>query len=143
MTTAVSKWTTTLLACALSVTLVGAQQAPKPTPPPPPAQGEQKGPDGAQEVKGDFVTMLTLVLGLSPDQQTQVKTIFEATRAKAKVIADDKALSEDNKKAKIQELRDSANTQIRPLLTPDQQERFDELLMQLKQKSAKPAPSPR
>lgn len=152
MPTATSKWVIALLASGLCAGLAGAEQAtqapPAPqaqTPPPaPPAQGQQNVPGGrSQEVKGDFVTMLNLVLGLSADQQTQVKAIFESTRAKAKVIADDKTLSEDDKKAKIQGLRDATNAQIKPLLTPDQQKRFDELLLQLKQSAARPAQAPR
>ena len=133
-----SKWMMMLLTCAVSVAWVAAEPAQTAPSPPPPAGG-QEAPQGS-EVKGDFVTMLTLVLNLTADQQTQVKAIYEDTRAKAKVIADSKTLSQDEKKVKIQELREAANTKIRPLLTPDQQQRFDEVLKQLQGGAAPPPP---
>lgn len=129
MTAIASKWMIPLLACGVSLGLASSARA-QTAPPSPPAQGAQVVPDGG-EVKGDFVTMLTLVLNLTADQQTQVKAIFEATRAQAKVIADSTTLSEDDKRVKIEELREAANTKIKPLLTPDQQKNFDELQKQL------------
>ena len=153
MTATRSKWIITLLAGGLGVGLAEQAQTPPspapptPTPAPPsPPQGGQQPQDGSREVKGDFVTMLTMVLNLTADQQTKVKAIFEDSRAKAKVIADSTTLSGDEKKAKIQELREATNAQIKPLLTPDQQKNFDEVLKQLKERADRtynPSPAPR
>jgi Spy/CpxP family protein refolding chaperone len=126
-----SKCTIALLACGVSLGLMKPARA-QTTPPPSLGEGGQKIHDGGV-VKGDFVTMLTLVLGLTADQQTKVRAIFEARRAQEKVILDNTTLSQDDKRVKIKELRDAANTKIRPLLTPDQQKNFDEVLRQLSQ----------
>ena len=140
MTATASKWMITLLACAVSLGLAQSARA-QTTPPPSPGQGGQDVQDGV-EVKGNFVTMLTLVLNLTADQQSQVKAIFEATRAQAKVITDNTTLSQDDKMMKIKELREAANTKIKPLLTPDQQQKFDELQKQLSDGTGTPHPGP-
>jgi Spy/CpxP family protein refolding chaperone len=145
MTSLASKWMITLLAYGVCLGLGQSARAQAQTTPPPPlgspGQGGQEARDGT-EVKGDFVTMLTLVLNLTPDQQTKVKAIFEATRAQAKVITDDPKLSQNDKMMKIEALREATNAKIRPLLTADQQESFDELQKQLLHGTSKPQPAP-
>ena len=126
-----SKCTIALLAYGVSLGLMKPARA-QTTPPPSLGEGGQEVHNGGM-VRGDFVTMLTLVLSLTADQQTKVRAIFEASRAQEKAIWDNTTLSQDDKRVKIKELRDTANTKIRPLLTPDQQKNFDEVLKQLSQ----------
>lgn len=129
MTARASKWMITLLACGVSLGLAQSARA-QTTPPPAPAQSEREAHAGGG-VKADFVGMLTMVLNLSADQQAQVKTIFEDTRAKSKVIADDTTLSQDDKMIKFEELREATNAKIMPILTPEQQKNFEEVLKQI------------
>jgi len=144
MTALASKWMIVLLACGVSLGALAPSVGAEATPPPPPAsprQGGQEGHEGG-EVRGNFVTMLTLVLNLTSEQQTQVKAIFEATSAQAKAINDDPKLSPSDKTMKVDALREAMNAKIRPLLTPDQQKNFDELQKQLAQGRSKPQPAP-
>src|SRR5262245_45565440 len=101
-----SKWTIALLACGVSLGLTKPARA-QTTPPPSLGEGGQEVHGGM--VKADFVTMLTLVLSLTADQQTKVRAIDEAMRTQAKVIWDSTTLSQDDKRVKVMELRDAAN----------------------------------
>ena len=74
--------------------------------------------------------MLTTALNLTADQQTQVKAVFEAMHPQMKAIEDDTTLSQDEKMAKMKDLHDATHAKIKALLTPDQQQKFDEILRQ-------------
>ena len=146
MTTIPPMWRIATLALVLSVRLANAEQAQVPPPPPPPPAPAPSGHDaqggGGNEVRGNFVKMLTLVLNLTAEQQAKINVVFDDARGKAKAIGDSTTLSQDEKKAKIQELREATNAKIRPLLTPDQQKNFDELMVQLRQGTGGSLPAP-
>src|SRR5262245_22015779 len=93
-----SKCMIALLACGVSLGCMKPARA-QTTPPPALGEGGQEVHDGGV-VKGDFVTMLTLVLSLTADQQTKVRAIFEATRAQEKVISENTTLSQNDKRVK-------------------------------------------
>ena len=61
---------------------------------------------------------LTSKLGLTDDQKTKVKALLDTTLPKTDALHNEEDL-------KLHELRDSFNSQLRPLLTPDQQLKFD------------------
>jgi periplasmic protein CpxP/Spy len=71
--------------------------------------------------------MFTTELGLTTDQQTEVKAIFEVMHLKMEAIMEDATLSKEVKMAKMKELRTSTDAAIRAILTADQQTKFDEL----------------
>ena len=67
---------------------------------------------------GDRLERLTKALDLTPDQQAKVKTILE--QAKPQVEA-----ARQESKQKMQSIRENVQAQIRPILTPAQQQKFD------------------
>ena len=71
-----------------------------------------------QHKRGNPVERLTRALDLTPDQQAKVKAIFE--QAKPQIQA---AREEGRKKA--QAIRENIQAQIRPILTPAQQQKYD------------------
>lgn len=90
--------------------------------PPPPPQGEPgKGPHG------DPLKALTEKLGLTEEQQTKIKAIFEDEKKTGKAIREDKSLSKDAAHAKMDENRKTHREQVRAVLTPEQQKKFDEM----------------
>ena len=66
-------------------------------------------------------------LGLTPDQIAQLKTTRANTHAAIKAIRANASLTPDQKKAQIRETVKTARTQMRAVLTPDQQAKLQQL----------------
>lgn len=71
---------------------------------------------------------LTKELDLTADQQAKIKPILEATRTQMQANRQDTTLTPQEKMAKNKELRDSQQSQIKALLTPDQQTKYEALI---------------
>ncbi len=66
-------------------------------------------------------------LGLTADQIAQLKTDRTKTVAAVKTIRADTRLTADQKKAKVREALQTARTEMRSVLTPDQQAQLDKM----------------
>jgi len=66
-------------------------------------------------------------LNLTADQQTQLKPVFEEMHSKVKAIRDDSSLSQEQKHAKIREIRQGNRAKIEAVLTPEQKQKFASL----------------
>jgi Spy/CpxP family protein refolding chaperone len=73
---------------------------------------------------GDMLARLTKQLDLTDDQQTKLKPILEAGHTQMQTIHQDSTLSQQDKMAKMKDARESLNSQINAVLTPDQQTKF-------------------
>ena len=114
-----------LVAVALSLAAPFTFAQDQDAPPPPPAGergGQFKGGPG-----GDRLKMLSDKLGLTEEQKTKVKAILEDEMQKGKALREDKSLDRDAAHAKMQEIRKTHREQIRAVLTPEQQKKFDEM----------------
>ncbi|MEY2579258.1 MAG: hypothetical protein QOI49_2082 [Verrucomicrobiota bacterium] len=69
---------------------------------------------------GDRMEHLTKALDLTPEQQAKIKPIFD--QAKPQIMA----LRQETRQ-KVQAIRENIQSQIRPILTPAQQQKFDAL----------------
>lgn len=101
---------------------------------------------GAQEMHrghGSRLDWLSKQLNLTDDQKTKLKPILDDESSQMKSIHDDSSLSQDQKRDKMKELRESTDTKIEDVLTPDQQTKFKELNAERKehQKKATNPPS--
>ena len=76
---------------------------------------------------GERLKTLTEKLGLTEEQQAKIKDIFAKTAPKAKALREDTALSQEDKRAKMMELRKAEAEEIRAVLTPEQQEKMKEM----------------
>ena len=83
-----------------------------------PAAKNNDRPHRWQHKRGDRLEHLTRALDLNADQQAKVKAIFE--QAKPQIQA---ARQESRQKA--QAIRENIQAQIRPILTPAQQQKYD------------------
>ena len=75
----------------------------------------------------DQLKHLTKKLNLSDDQQAKLKPILEDQRKQMDGIRNDSSLSREDRFSKMQEIRQSSDTQIKSVLNDDQQKNFDEM----------------
>ncbi len=73
---------------------------------------------------GGRLGKLSATLGLTDAQKAQIKPILQSARQQAKAVKEDTSLSPEARKAKLQGIRRSSMSQIRPLLTPDQKQKL-------------------
>jgi periplasmic protein CpxP/Spy len=120
-----------LLSFGLSAFAQDTQEAP-----PPPAAGQGQG-NGQGMGRGmgrrpmesvdDQIQHLSKKLNLSADQQAKLKPILEDQRKQMETIHSDTSLSREDRFSKMQALRQSSDTQIKSVLTDDQQKSFDKM----------------
>jgi protein CpxP len=112
-----------LLAVGL-ISIVAAAQDSSTNPPPPPDKGGWRGgpPDPAQRTQE-----LTKKLNLTSDQQSKVQDIFKSEQSQMQGLRQDSSTAQDDRRAKMMEIRNNTNTQVRALLDADQQKKWDEI----------------
>jgi len=70
---------------------------------------------------------LTRKLKLTSDQQAKVQDALQAERSRMESVHHDASLSQPDRHAKMMDIRNSTNAQIRSLLDTNQQKRWDEI----------------
>ena len=66
-------------------------------------------------------------LGLTDEQTAQVKVVLDKRAEERRAIREDKALSQDDRRSKMQELRKADVEEMKGILTPEQQEKMKEM----------------
>jgi protein CpxP len=66
-------------------------------------------------------------LNLTSDQQAKVQGILQQQRTAMQNVRQDSSLSPQDRRTKMMDIRSSTNTQIRALLTADQQQKWDQM----------------
>jgi len=102
---------------------------------PGPGQGEGKqfrhGPHGDGGGRGgDQLAHLTTALGLTTDQQAQIKPILDAAHTQVKATFQNSSLTQEQKMTQVKSTLEAANSQINGILTPAQQAQFATLKQQ-------------
>jgi periplasmic protein CpxP/Spy len=85
-----------------------------------PAAQNNNRPNGWHHKRGNPVQHLTKALDLTPEQQAKIQPIFD--QAKPQIVA-----ARQEAKQKIMSIRQNTMAQVRPILTPAQQQKFDAL----------------
>jgi Spy/CpxP family protein refolding chaperone len=80
-----------------------------------------------QQERGERGEKFAKKLNLTPEQQSDLKTMRENMRQQAQAIKNDTSLTADQKKAKFKELRQTTHEQMMAKLTPEQQAKFKEM----------------
>ena len=75
----------------------------------------------------DQIKHLSKKLNLTDDQQVKLKPILEDQRKQMEQIHGDSSLSREDRFSKMQALRQSSDTQIKSVLTEEQQKSFDKM----------------
>ncbi len=72
-------------------------------------------------------------LNLSPQQQSQLRPIVRGARQQVEAVRNDPSLTPDQKRERMKEIRQQTRSQVGQILTPDQQERLNQLRQQQRQ----------
>jgi Spy/CpxP family protein refolding chaperone len=85
-------------------------------------------PDAASgEPRPPIVQRVIEELKLTPEQQSQIKPVYEETQRQIRELLADEALSGEQKRDKIRTLATSRIEKIKPMLQPEQRERLDQM----------------
>jgi Spy/CpxP family protein refolding chaperone len=76
---------------------------------------------------------LSSELNLTDDQKQKIQPILQSEFQQLRTVHNDTSLSADQKQSKMQGIRDSAKSQIEPILTPDQQKKLAAMKEQAKE----------
>lgn len=71
--------------------------------------------------------LLTKQLKLTPDQQPKVLDILKSQQSQMENLRSDSSASQEDRRSKMMEIRKASNDQIRALLDPDQQKKWDKM----------------
>lgn len=74
--------------------------------------------------------MMTQQLNLTTDQQTQIKPILENESQQMQTLRQDTSLSQDDRMSKMKQIRQTSASQIKPILTADQQAKWQQMMSQ-------------
>lgn len=72
--------------------------------------------------------MMTRQLNLTSDQQDKIKPILEDESQQMQALRADSSLSQQDRMSKMKELREKTNSQIKPVLTSDQQTKWQQMM---------------
>jgi Spy/CpxP family protein refolding chaperone len=114
--------------CAWDIAL--RAQSTNNTPPAGPRGGMRGGPG---------IDQLAQQLNLTDDQKTKVKPILDAQQQKMRDLRGDTSLSPDDRRAKMQGIRDETTTQMKAVLTPDQFEKWQTMMQRGRRPGGPPA----
>lgn len=92
--------------------------------------------EGKQRMAGrheKFGQKMAQKLNLTQQQQDQLKPMFEKQREEAKAIRQDNSLTSEQKKEKMQALRQQTQSQMNQVLTPEQQQQLQQMRENRKQ----------
>lgn len=71
--------------------------------------------------------MLTKEVGLTSEQQPKVLDILKSEQSQMEKLHSDSSMSQEDRRAKMMDIHKSSNDQIRALLNPDQQKKWDQM----------------
>ncbi|MGH9497301.1 MAG: hypothetical protein ACRD3B_20055 [Candidatus Sulfotelmatobacter sp.] len=73
------------------------------------------------------VQMMTKHLNLNSDQQAKVLDILKSSQSQMESLRSDSSASQQDRRSKMMEIRKSTDAQIRGVLDPTQQKKWDEM----------------
>ena len=71
---------------------------------------------------------MTQQLNLTADQQQKIKPILENESTQMQALRGNSSLSQEDRMAKAQQIRQTSAAQIKPILNDDQQQKFSEMM---------------
>jgi Spy/CpxP family protein refolding chaperone len=119
---------TILVVLATGLLLVGQAAPPQSTPP---QSHEAAGATGSPDA---HLQMLSEKLNLTEDQKAKLKPILQDQAQQLRELRDDSSLSPDQKSAKKKVIHETAHDQINSVLTPAQQEKFNQMKQEAMEK---------
>jgi periplasmic protein CpxP/Spy len=121
--------------CLLALMLAGLVYAATPSAFAQESNEQQSAPSAGQSQHGGRnhfdpekrAAMLSKQLNLSADQKAKVLDIFKSEQSQMEGLRSDTSASQEDRRSKMMEIHKSSNEQIRALLDPDQQKKWEEI----------------
>jgi protein CpxP len=114
-------------AIAIAAPFVAAQDTPSNDQAPPNAMQGNGGWQHHQMDPAQRTQHLTKQLKLTSDQQTKVQDILTSEKSQMESLHQDTSTPQADKRAKMMDIHKTSDTQIRALLDPTQQKKWDEM----------------
>src|SRR5215469_5854572 len=101
------------------------------------AQDQAAPPQGGGGRRGQMPTpeqrlqRMTQSLNLTEDQQAKIKPILDNESTQMQSLRSDSSLSQEDRMAKMKQIRENTTSQINPILTPDQQKQYAEMMSRM------------
>jgi protein CpxP len=115
------------LLCGLTMTLAAAVAFAQTSATPPMGQGgEMRNGMGGQQARGRLQWMAQQ-LNLTEDQKEKLRPILMKEGMELKTLRDDTSMSPEDKHEKMKGIHDKYRPDIRAILTPEQQQKFDQM----------------
>ncbi|MGA9566105.1 MAG: hypothetical protein WBS19_11325 [Candidatus Korobacteraceae bacterium] len=93
----------------------------------PPQQGGGQWSRGQMPTADQRLQRMTQALDLSEDQQQKIKPILENESTQMQSLRADTSMSQDDRMAKMKQIRETTTSQINPILNADQQKKYAEM----------------
>lgn len=90
--------------------------------------GEHRG-GGMMMTTDQRLQRMTRQLDLSSEQQAKIRPILEQESTQMQALHQDSSVPQQEMHARMQQIRQSTNDQIKAVLTPDQQQKFQQMQM--------------
>lgn len=102
-------------------------------------QNGQRGPEMPREGRGPGgpghrIDRLSKDLNLTSDQQTKLKSILENQKTQLDSLRDDSSLTEEQRRAKFDEIRKVTQSDINNILTDEQKTKFADIQSKMKER---------
>lgn len=97
-------------------------------------QGQEQGSSqwghgpGQPMTADDRLQRMTKQLDLSDAQQLQIKPILENEAKQMQTLREDSSLSQQDRWSKMTQIRQETSSQIKPILSADQQQKFEQMM---------------
>lgn len=101
--------------------------------PPAGATAEGQGMHRGMPSVDERVQHLTKALNLTADQQAKVKSILEDQKNQMASLKQDTSMSQQDRRAKFQQIHEASTQKIRDVLNDDQKAKFDQMQAQHKE----------
>jgi Spy/CpxP family protein refolding chaperone len=89
----------------------------------------------------DQLARMTKQLELTNDQQAKVKPILEEQHKKMMALRQDTSMSREDRFAKLREIRQQSLEKIKPVLTPEQQKKWEKMQQERRGRRRGPMPN--
>ena len=117
----------TMVCCG---TALYAQMQDNPGPTTQSTMGQADGMRRAPMTTDERLAHMTQMLNLSSDQQSKIRPILDNESQQMQTLRSDSSMSRDDKMAKMKSIRENTNSQIAPILTGDQQKKWEQMQAQ-------------
>jgi Spy/CpxP family protein refolding chaperone len=114
-----------------------APQAAPGTTPPGTTMGRRHAPDLARQAQ-----RLSRELGLSADQEAQIRPILADRQAQMQTLRADSSLSEEDRRSKIQSMMQESDNKIKAVLTDQQKQKFEQMNQERRARREQPPAQP-